>query len=88
MQSELDLEFVSLTKRYGDTLAVDAISYHFNENHKLAIDTFKETIRLAAEPAYVIRHEDLGDPDPHRVPDRVLHVRVGELHEDDPQGAR
>ncbi len=30
MQSELDLEFVSLTKRYGDTLAVDAISYHFN----------------------------------------------------------
>lgn len=29
MQSELDLEFVSLTKRYGDTIAVDAISYHF-----------------------------------------------------------
>lgn len=29
MQSELDLEFVSLTKRYGDTVAVDAIGYHF-----------------------------------------------------------
>ena len=30
MQSELDLEFVSLTKRYGETLAVDAIGYHFS----------------------------------------------------------
>ncbi len=30
MQTELDLEFVSLTKHYGDTLAVDAISYHFS----------------------------------------------------------
>ena len=29
MQGKLDLEFVSLTKRYGDTVAVDAISYHF-----------------------------------------------------------
>ena len=29
MQSKLDLELVSLTKRYGDTLAMDAISYHF-----------------------------------------------------------
>ena len=30
MQSERDLEFVSLSKRYGETLAVDAISYHFS----------------------------------------------------------
>ncbi len=30
MQSKLDLEFVSLTKRYGDAVAVDAISYHFH----------------------------------------------------------
>lgn len=29
MTRELDLEFVGLTKRYGDTVAVDAISYHF-----------------------------------------------------------
>ncbi|WP_415403499.1 ABC transporter ATP-binding protein [Tateyamaria sp. SN3-11] len=29
MNDELDLEFVSLTKRYGTTVAVDAISYHF-----------------------------------------------------------
>ncbi|MEL6235174.1 MAG: ABC transporter ATP-binding protein [Pseudomonadota bacterium] len=29
MQSGLDLEFVSLTKRYGETVAVDAISYRF-----------------------------------------------------------
>ena len=29
MQRELDFEFVSLTKRYGDAIAVDAISYHF-----------------------------------------------------------
>ncbi len=29
MESALDLEFVSLTKRYGDAVAVDAISYHF-----------------------------------------------------------
>ena len=32
--------------------------------------------------------EDRGDPDPRRVPDRVLHVRAVELHEDDPQGAQ
>jgi len=30
MSQKLDLEFVSLTKRYGDTVAVDAISYHFS----------------------------------------------------------
>jgi putative spermidine/putrescine transport system ATP-binding protein len=30
MARERDLEFVGLTKRYGDTIAVDAISYHFN----------------------------------------------------------
>ncbi|MEL6677662.1 MAG: ABC transporter ATP-binding protein [Pseudomonadota bacterium] len=30
MHGELDLEFVSLTKRYGGTLAVDAINYHFS----------------------------------------------------------
>jgi len=30
MKSDLDLEFVSLTKRYGDAVAVDAISYHFS----------------------------------------------------------
>ncbi len=30
MQKKLDLEFVHLTKRYGDTVAVDAISYHFS----------------------------------------------------------
>ncbi len=29
MPSKLDLEFVNLTKRYGGTVAVDAISYHF-----------------------------------------------------------
>ena len=29
MRGELDLEFVSLTKRYGKTVAVDGISYHF-----------------------------------------------------------
>jgi len=29
MRKELDLEIVSLTKRYGSTVAVDAISYHF-----------------------------------------------------------
>lgn len=29
MAEKLDLEFVSLTKRYGDTVAVDSISYHF-----------------------------------------------------------
>lgn len=29
MKSELDLELVNLTKRYGQTVAVDAISYHF-----------------------------------------------------------
>ncbi|MCV6591945.1 MAG: ABC transporter ATP-binding protein [Silicimonas sp.] len=30
MTRELDVEFVSLTKRYGETLAVDAINYHFH----------------------------------------------------------
>lgn len=29
MSRDLDLEFVGLTKRYGDTIAVDAIGYHF-----------------------------------------------------------
>ena len=29
MKNKLDLELVSLTKRYGQTLAVDEISYHF-----------------------------------------------------------
>ena len=29
MSRTLDLELISLTKRYGDTVAVDAISYHF-----------------------------------------------------------
>ncbi|WP_300034032.1 ABC transporter ATP-binding protein [uncultured Roseobacter sp.] len=29
MDQDLDLEFVGLTKRYGKTVAVDAISYHF-----------------------------------------------------------
>ena len=29
MKQKLDLELISLTKRYGDTVAVDAISYHF-----------------------------------------------------------
>ncbi len=29
MSRTLDLEFVGLTKRYGDTVAVDAISHHF-----------------------------------------------------------
>ncbi|MGZ2256416.1 ABC transporter ATP-binding protein [Roseobacter sp. A03A-229] len=29
MTQKLDLELVSLTKRYGNTVAVDAISYHF-----------------------------------------------------------
>ena len=29
MSRDLDLEFVSLTKRYGDALAVDSITYHF-----------------------------------------------------------
>ena len=30
MTNTLDLEFIGLTKRYGDTVAVDAISYHFD----------------------------------------------------------
>ena len=30
MRQKLDLELVSLTKRYGTTIAVDAISYHFS----------------------------------------------------------
>lgn len=30
MTRKLDLELISLTKRYGDTVAVDAISYHFD----------------------------------------------------------
>jgi len=30
MKQKLDLELISLTKRYGDTVAVDAISYHFS----------------------------------------------------------
>ena len=30
MNKRLDLELVSLTKRYGTTIAVDRISYHFN----------------------------------------------------------
>ena len=30
MDQKLDLELISLTKRYGDTTAVDAISYHFS----------------------------------------------------------
>ncbi|MEO0918084.1 MAG: ABC transporter ATP-binding protein [Pseudomonadota bacterium] len=30
MPNCLDLELISLTKRYGDTVAVDAISYHFS----------------------------------------------------------
>ncbi|MEM0947979.1 MAG: ABC transporter ATP-binding protein [Pseudomonadota bacterium] len=30
MNQKLDLELISLTKRYGDTVAVDAISYHFS----------------------------------------------------------
>ncbi|WP_299604360.1 ABC transporter ATP-binding protein [uncultured Tateyamaria sp.] len=30
MSQKLDLELISLTKRYGATVAVDAISYHFN----------------------------------------------------------
>ncbi len=29
MSSQLDLEFISLTKRYGEVTAVDAVSYHF-----------------------------------------------------------
>lgn len=29
MQRALDLEFVNLIKSYGDTIAVDAIGYHF-----------------------------------------------------------
>lgn len=29
MSQKLDLEFINLTKRYGATVAVDAISYHF-----------------------------------------------------------
>ena len=29
MDQKLDLELISLTKRYGETIAVDAISYHF-----------------------------------------------------------
>ena len=29
MRQTLDLELVSLTKRYGETVAVDAVSYHF-----------------------------------------------------------
>lgn len=30
MNHKLDLELIALTKRYGTTVAVDAISYHFN----------------------------------------------------------
>ena len=30
MRQKLDLELISLTKRYGETVAVDAISYHFS----------------------------------------------------------
>lgn len=30
MSQKIDLELISLTKRYGATVAVDAISYHFN----------------------------------------------------------
>ena len=30
MKQKIDLELISLTKRYGATIAVDAISYHFN----------------------------------------------------------
>ena len=30
MRQKLDLELISLTKRYGSTIAVDAISYHFS----------------------------------------------------------
>ena len=30
MNQKLDLELISLTKRYGETVAVDAISYHFS----------------------------------------------------------
>ena len=30
MDQKLDLELISLTKRYGETIAVDAISYHFS----------------------------------------------------------
>ncbi len=30
MNQKLDLELISLTKRYGDTVAVDTISYHFS----------------------------------------------------------
>jgi putative spermidine/putrescine transport system ATP-binding protein len=30
MRGELDLELVGLTKRYGETVAVDAINYHFH----------------------------------------------------------
>jgi len=30
MDHKLDLELISLTKRYGETIAVDAISYHFS----------------------------------------------------------
>jgi putative spermidine/putrescine transport system ATP-binding protein len=29
MKQKIDLEMVSLTKRYGSTIAVDAISYRF-----------------------------------------------------------
>ena len=32
------------------------------------------------------RHEDRRDHHPRRVPDRVLHVRAQQLHEDDPEG--
>ena len=30
MSNRMELELVSLTKRYGATVAVDAISYHFS----------------------------------------------------------
>ena len=30
MDQKLDLELIGLTKRYGDTVAVDMISYHFS----------------------------------------------------------
>jgi ABC-type Fe3+/spermidine/putrescine transport system ATPase subunit len=30
MNQKIDLELISLTKRYGTTVAVDAISYHFS----------------------------------------------------------
>ena len=42
----------------------------------------------ARAPARCSARKVVGDPDPHRVPDRVLHVRARQLHEDDPEGAR